>query len=159
MPRNTPFCRHLATGLRQIRSRKAQRTDRTWFSVYDLPVRKKSILVPTCVVLMMQLAGIEDSRAEDSLRCGSRLVSRGDAKDKVRALCGEPTDVALRGMVRRSPSYEYGYGIYGYEFYGPGWLDLPVEVWTYNLGPHTLLRKLRFVGDELDEIRTDGYGY
>jgi hypothetical protein len=24
---------------------------------------------------------------------------------------------------------------------------------------HKLLRKLRFVGDELVEIRTDGYGY
>ena len=36
---------------------------------------------------------------------------------------------------------------------------MPVEVWTYNFGTSKLLRKLRFVGDELDEIRTDGYGY
>jgi hypothetical protein len=122
-------------------------------------VKKNTILVLTCALLLGQGAVIEAARAEDSMRCGSRLVSRGDAKDKVRTLCGEPTDVAFRGHVRRSPSYEYGYGIYGYEFYGPGWLDMPVEVWTYNLGPHKLLRKLRFVGDELDDIRTDGYGY
>jgi hypothetical protein len=97
--------------------------------------------------------------AEDSMRCGSRLVSQGDGKDKVRSLCGEPTDITLRGMVRRSPSYRYGYWPYEYNYYGPGWEDLPVEIWTYNLGSHKLLRKLRFVGDELEQIETDGYGY
>jgi hypothetical protein len=122
-------------------------------------VINKSIPVITWVLLLGLLDGMQTARAEDSMRCGSRLVSRGDAKDKVRTLCGEPTDVAFRGVVRRSPRYEYGYGIYGYEFYGPGWVDMPVEIWTYNLGPHKLLRKLRFIGDELDEIRTDGYGY
>ena len=97
--------------------------------------------------------------AEDSMRCGSRLVTRGDGKDKVRTLCGEPTDVALRGVVRRAPVHEYGYGYNRYQYHGPGWLDLPVEIWTYNLGPNKLLRKLRFVGDELEEVETDGYGY
>ena len=65
---------------------------------------------------------------------------------------------SLSGMPKANPEI-HGMLIYGYEFYGPGWLDMPVEVWTYNLGPHKLLRKLRFVGDELVEIRTDGYGY
>jgi Protein of unknown function (DUF2845) len=97
--------------------------------------------------------------AEDSMRCGSKLVSEGDAKDKVRALCGEPTDIALRGMMRRSPSYRYGSWPYEHEYYGPGWEDLPVEIWTYNLGSHKLVRKLRFVGDQLEEIETAGYGY
>jgi len=97
--------------------------------------------------------------AEDSMRCGSRLVSQGDGKDKVRTLCGEPTAVSMEGVVRRAPRYEYGYGYNRYEYYGPGWVDMTVEVWTYNLGSHKLLRKLRFVGDELEEIRTDGYGY
>ena len=98
-------------------------------------------------------------RAEDSMRCGSRLVVRGDAKDKVRTLCGDPTDVALRGYVRRAPVYEYGYGYSRYEYHGPGWVDMPIEIWTYNFGSHKLLRKLRFVGDELVEISTAGYGY
>ena len=97
--------------------------------------------------------------AEDNMRCGSKLVSQGDGKHKVLALCGDPTNIALQGMVRRSPSYYYGDGSRSYEYYGPGWLDLPVEIWTYNLGPHKLLRKLRFIGDELDRIDTDGYGY
>jgi hypothetical protein len=98
------------------------------------------------------------AHAEDSMRCGSKLVSRGDAKDKVRHLCGEPSDIALRGYIRRAPEYDYGYG-HHYGFYGPGYIDLAVEIWTYNFGSHKLLRKLRFVGDELEEIETDGYGY
>lgn len=93
------------------------------------------------------------------MRCGSKLISEGDAKDKVRALCGEPTDISLRGMVRRSPSYRYGSWPYEHDYYGPGWEDLVVEIWTYNLGSHKLVRKLRFVGDQLEEIETAGYGY
>jgi hypothetical protein len=98
-------------------------------------------------------------KAEDSMRCGSKLISRGDSKDKVRHLCGEPSDVSMRGFVRRAPVYEYGYGYGRYEYYGPGWVDMPVEIWTYNFGSSKLLRKLRFVGDELEAIETDGYGY
>ncbi len=95
--------------------------------------------------------------AEDALRCGSRLVSTGDGKDKVRTLCGEPTDVAFVGTIGRR-AYP-NYGPYDYSYFGPAWVELPVEVWTYNLGSTRLLRKLRFVGDELVEIHTDGHGY
>jgi uncharacterized protein YvpB len=36
---------------------------------------------------------------------------------------------------------------------------VPVEIWTYNFGSNKLLRRLRFEGDELVEIRAEGYGY
>lgn len=103
--------------------------------------------------------GVAPARAEDSMRCGSKLVTVSDGKDKVRALCGEPSSVSFQGVIRRAPRYEYGYGNNRYNYYGPGVIEMPVEVWTYNFGSSKLLRKLRFVGDELDEIRTDGYGY
>jgi hypothetical protein len=122
----------------------------------DARHRRPSIRAATAV-LGVTLAA--PALAEDARRCGSRLVSQGDGKDKVRTLCGEPTAVSMEGVVRRAPRYEYGYGYNRYEYYGPGWVDMTVEVWTYNLGSHKLLRKLRFVGDELEEIRTDGYGY
>jgi hypothetical protein len=99
------------------------------------------------------------ARADDSMRCGSKLVTRGDGKDKVRTLCGEPTSVSLQGVIRRAPRYEYGYGYGRYTYYGPGWIEMPIEIWTYNFGSSKLLRKLRFVGDELEYIETDGYGY
>jgi hypothetical protein len=97
--------------------------------------------------------------ADNSWRCGSKLVSVGDGKDKVRSLCGEPTDVTFQGMIRRAPRQEYGFGHNRYDYYGPSFVDMPVEIWTYNFGSSKLLRKLRFVGDELEEIRTDGHGY
>jgi len=99
-------------------------------------------------------------RADDNLRCGSRLVSVGDGKDKVRSLCGEPSDVSFAGVVGRRgyPSYSNN-SSYDYSYFGPAWVEMPVEIWTYNFGSHKLLRKLRFIGDELVEIDTAGYGY
>jgi len=121
---------------------------------------RQTALVPLTmaafVVTALLVAATPAARAEDTMRCGSRIVSTGDGKDKVRALCGEPTSVSFAGIVSR-PSYSYG--PYDYSYFGPGWIEVPVEVWTYNLGTSKLLRKLRFVGDELDEIRTNGYGY
>ena len=98
--------------------------------------------------------------ADDTLRCGSKIIHTGDGKDKVRTLCGQPTDVAFVGTIGRRgiPGYRDG-DSYDQWYYGPAWVELPVEIWTYNLGSSKLLRKLRFVGDELVEIRTDGYGY
>jgi hypothetical protein len=103
--------------------------------------------------------GAAPARADDSMRCGSKLITVSDGKDKVRTLCGEPSSVSFQGVIRRAPRYEYGYGYNRYDYYGPGVIEMPVEVWTYNFGSSKLLRKLRFVGDELDDIRTDGYGY
>jgi hypothetical protein len=110
--------------------------------------------------LAVTLAGMGTSWADDSLRCGSRIISTGDGKDKVRALCGEPTSVSLAGVVRQGGyGGRYGYRSYDYSYFGPAWVELPVELWTYNFGSTKLLRKLRFVGDELVEIRAEGYGY
>jgi hypothetical protein len=102
----------------------------------------------------------QSASAEDTMRCGSRIVSTGDGKDKVRSLCGEPTDVAFAGVIGRRaiPGYPNGDSNDQW-YYGPAWVEMPVEIWTYNFGPSKLLRKLRFIGDELVEIRTDGRGY
>ena len=123
-------------------------------------IRPALLAILACAAVFVPSAS---TLADDNMRCGTRLVSVGDGKDKVRTLCGEPSDVAFVGTIgRRSvPTYPGStrYGDYDYGFYGPAWVELPVEVWTYNLGSSKLLRKLRFVGDELVEIRTDGYGY
>jgi hypothetical protein len=103
------------------------------------------------------LLAASGAQADDTMRCGNRLVATGDGKDKVRTLCGEPSAISFAGTVGRRSGYTNG--PYDYSYFGPAWVELPVEIWTYNLGSHKLLRKLRFVGDELVEIRTDGYGY
>ena len=92
----------------------------------------------------------------DSMRCGTRLVGEGDGKDKVRTLCGEPTSISFAGYVG-GPGYTNA--PYENTYPWPGWTTVPVEIWTYNFGPNKLLRTLRFVGDQLDDIQTNGYGY
>ncbi len=63
-----------------------------------------------------------------------------------------------RGLRRRTGPNYYN-GPYENTYLWPGWSTVPVEIWTYNFGPNKLLRTFRFVGDELDDIQTNGYGY
>lgn len=109
------------------------------------------------VLALIPLAFATTANATDSLRCGSRLVRTGDGKDKVRTLCGEPSDVAFVGTIGRRGFPNYG--PYDYSYFGPAWIELSIEIWTYNFGSTRLLHKLRFEGDELVDIRTDGHGY
>jgi hypothetical protein len=113
--------------------------------------------IAVLVCCSLALASVIAVASDDTMRCGNRLVTAGDGRDKVRALCGEPTDIAFRGVVRGS-RYRDRWG-YEYPWVGPYWEELPVEIWTYNFGSSKLLRKLRFVGEELVEIETGGYGY
>jgi hypothetical protein len=91
----------------------------------------------------------------DGLRCGNKLVSTGDPRAKVRQFCGEPTDVQTRAILRR-PTFDFGGRIYSY---GDGFVEVPVEIWTYNFGPYKLMREIRFVDGRVEDIETLGYGY
>lgn len=91
----------------------------------------------------------------DAMRCGSKLVRDGDTVSRVIALCGEPTDVR-RTYILRPPLYDYEGRI---SYYGSGLVEVPVEIWVYNFGPYKLMRRVRFVDGEVEEIETLGYGY
>ena len=86
------------------------------------------------------------------MRCGNRLISRGDHAAKVLHYCGEPdairSHLALRG------------------FFSAGGLLLPgfaeeveIEEWTYNLGPHKLMRIIYLENGVVRDVDTLGYGY
>jgi hypothetical protein len=108
------------------------------------------------LALAIGLLATQIALAEDSIRCGSRLASTGDFKYKVRLLCGEPADVSIVGTMREPRLWFHNSRYY---YLDPPWAYVPVEVWTYNLGPNKLMRTLRFEGEELVDIRTIGYGY
>ena len=91
--------------------------------------------------------------AADAMRCGSRLVSEGDSIDKVREYCGEPAETQRTWSVRQ-PRFEYG----GQEIPFPGTDEVPVDLWTYDFGPNTLMRRIRFVASKVESIETLGYG-
>ena len=91
-----------------------------------------------------------------AFNCGQKLVHEGDSRYDVRARCGEPADIEVTDhpapadhLVLRAPVLA-----------APGSLvEVPVEIWTYNFGPNKLMRRLRFVDGELENIETLGYGY
>lgn len=91
----------------------------------------------------------------DAMRCGSRLVTLGDSRAEVRTLCGEPTDIETRAILRRPTYWLDGRIVY----YGDGYVEVPVEIWLYNFGPYKLQRIVRFIDGRVEEIETLGYGY
>ncbi len=91
----------------------------------------------------------------DSFRCGTRLVTDGDSMDKVEALCGRPTDIQRREVLQRPIRWYRGRPYY--VSYEP--VAIPVEVWTYNLGPRKLMRRLKFEDGLLVDVETLGHGY
>ena len=108
------------------------------------------------LALAVGLLATQIALAEDSIRCGSRLASTGDAKYKVRLLCGEPADVSVIGTMRQPRMWFHEFKWFWLD---PPWTYVSVEVWTYNNGPSKLMRELRFEGEELVDIRSIGYGY
>lgn len=93
--------------------------------------------------------------AADGMRCGSKLMTTGDPRSKVRQFCGEPTDIQTRSILRR-PTFNFGGRTLSY---GDGYVEIPVEIWTYNFGPYKLMREVRFVDGRIENIETLGYGY
>jgi uncharacterized protein DUF2845 len=91
----------------------------------------------------------------DAMRCGNRLISTGDSRTLVRDFCGEPADVVRRTILQRPNFLLHGRTF----FLNEGYVEVPVEVWTYNLGPNRLMRRISFIDGNVDSIETLGYGY
>jgi Protein of unknown function (DUF2845) len=91
-----------------------------------------------------------------AFRCGSHLITEGDTRSEVAAYCGNPTEIDRRSSIVRQPLV----WIRGRPFsVGNGLIEIPVEIWIYNLGPSKLMRRLRFEDGVLVDIDTMGYGY
>jgi Protein of unknown function (DUF2845) len=91
----------------------------------------------------------------DAMRCGNRLIGTGDTRSMVRQFCGEPADVVTRTILQRPNFLLRGRTF----FLNEGYVEVPVEVWTYNLGPNRLMRRISFIDGNVDSIETLGYGY
>ena len=78
-----------------------------------------------------------------SMRCGSKLVSKKMTMAKVEALCGKPTQAVHHATT----------GI------GPEEFDVSEDIWTYNFGPNKLMQEIRFRGGIVESIQSVGHGY
>src|SRR5690606_22281593 len=87
-----------------------------------------------------------------AFRCGTRLVTEGDPKSKVRRYCGEPVDIQTRviyrtGLTRPRFRVQGPDGMeYSREILIPdrSYEEVLVEEWTYNFGPRRFMRLVRF---------------
>jgi hypothetical protein len=91
----------------------------------------------------------------DSLRCDGKLALQGDSRMEVRAKCGEPGDVVHSTLALRTTAARYDRVYYAEE----AAIIVPVEIWTYNFGPHRFMYRLRFVNGVLEGLETMGYGF
>jgi hypothetical protein len=115
------------------------------------PVHK---LVATAFVSSALLAAAAPALA-DSFRCGTKLMTDGDSMGKVEAHCGPPTDVQRREVLQRPVSWYRGRPYY--TSFEP--VLIPIEYWTYNLGPSKLMRRLKFEDGFLVDVETLNHGY
>ena len=103
-----------------------------------------------------------------AMRCGTRLITKGDPQSKVLKYCGEPVQkrqsLGLRAGVYRQSildddgsasrySYQRGY------FWPYGGREVVIEDWLYNFGPSKLMRRIIFEDGFVEEVESLGYGY
>ena len=87
-----------------------------------------------------------------AFRCGTRIITRGDHAAKILRFCGEPASVQTR-LQQRAYVADFGRVL-------PGLFeDVVIEEWTYNLGPHQLMKVVRLENGYVAEIKYLGYGY
>jgi len=114
----------------------------------DARRRTGSLLAALC------LLGLGADASADALRCGNRVISRGDHASKLLRYCGEPIAVQSRLLHRRVSAFG--------SFFHPGLgllEDVIVEEWTYNFGPRKLMRQVRLENGFVREVRELGYGF
>ena len=98
---------------------------------------------------------LSQGAAADSFRCGNKLITDGDTADKLRARCGDPTEVTRAVIMRRPVDWRFGRPYY----LSNDLVEVAVEYWTYNQGPNKLMRRLRLEDGIVTEVETLGPGY
>ena len=90
------------------------------------------------------------------MECGNRLITEGDSLAKVAALCGNPSQVDHTSILRSASAGR----VNGQWMQSNGvQIEIPVEIWLYNLGPDKLMRQIRFEDGRVVKIETLDYGY
>jgi hypothetical protein len=102
-----------------------------------------------------------------ALRCGNKLVQRGDPMPKVLKFCGDPVATQTRSIVRRGIPRSRVFRDGKFSRYADdellindrSFVEVLVEEWTYNFGPRKLMRVIRFENGLVADVIALGYGY
>jgi hypothetical protein len=108
------------------------------------------------LLLIAVLLAISWDAGAQAMECGNKLITQGDSMAKVATLCGNPSQVDHTSIVRSaSGAIVNGQWVQS----GATQVEIPVEVWLYNLGPDKLMRQIRFEDGRVVKIETLDYGY
>ena len=91
------------------------------------------------IVLLVIFSGVI-SAAQDTLRCGSKIVKTGMSMDEVLKFCGEPSSKEIEEHDVRSGNRVTG--------------TTELHIWTYNRGSAQAPAVLQFDVDKLMSIST-----
>jgi Protein of unknown function (DUF2845) len=112
-------------------------------------------LVPILLALAAPAAVLAVPPA--SIRCGSRLVSVGDAKLDLLGRCGPPTYSDAREVERNRLRVDGAR--HASDVAATSEVILTVEEWTYDFGPSALVQFVTLEGGRIVWIESGGYGH
>jgi hypothetical protein len=135
--------------------------------------RKYAVTLPSLTHLLFAAAVLLLAEPALALRCKGKLVREGDPRAKVLKFCGEPASVQQRtiyrgGFPRQTFEQRVGLGVGDTEvgesqeellIHNRSVVEVLVEEWTYNFGPHRLMRVVRFENGLVAEVTRLSYGY
>ena len=111
---------------------------------------KKIRTIATASLLILGLASASNALA---MRCGTRLISKGDHISKLLRYCGEPDFAQTRSAQR---SY---YNRFGQVLFTGFYEEVLIQEWAFNLGPNKLMRVVKMENGVVTDVRHLGYGY
>ncbi len=106
-----------------------------------------------------------------AMRCGNKLVLKGDHQAKILRFCGDPSHMLQRAIYRSGPTRQFtsrhsdsrrvreALGDDEILISTRSFVEVLIEEWTYNLGPRKLMRVIRFENGIVTDVRHLGYGY
>lgn len=109
------------------------------------------------------LAGLLTSPAYADMRCGSRLISRGDSLYDVRSLCGVPDAAQQRVEYRtarrvvQGPCFRQQNQLVCSHVEERS-VEVVIDEWTYDIGSNRFIRTLTFEQGRLRDVATGRYG-
>jgi len=118
-----------------------------------------------CSTIAAALTALLLSSEALAMRCGNKLITKGDAQAKVLKYCGEPVQKTERlglraGVYRGNSGYVDMDGNFYRGYYYPyGQSEVVLETWVFNFGPYQLMRRVTFADGFVEDIETLKYGY
>ena len=123
---------------------------------------KHPTLWPILCVCAFLCGGVSSAHA-DGMRCGTKLVSDGDSTFEVRRTCGDPDAADRRTEYRTvrdwiaTPCVQVN-GHMRCGFVVERTVEVTLDQWIYDFGPHQFVRYLVFEQGRLLRVETGGYG-